>query len=220
MAKRTARDISAFLGPIVSEFPDIRTELTYSTPFQFLVAVMLSAQTTDKQVNRTTPEYFSKVRTPEDALAVSVEETERMLGSVNYYRTKCRHVRMAAEMLVRDFGSEVPRRFEDAVKLPGVGVKTAKVVLSVLYDAPLVGVDTHVHRVLNRLGIVTTASPEASDREVERVFTTEQKRYAHHPLVLFGRYRCLARNPRCSDCPLRDSCPALAKALKSGKPVA
>lgn len=117
---RDKESVDRILSLVQAEYPDIRTELDYETPFQFLVAVMLSAQTTDKQVNRTTPEYFSKVRTPEDALRIDVVETERMLGSVNYFRTKCKHVRLAAEMLVRDFGSEIPSKFEDLIKLPGV----------------------------------------------------------------------------------------------------
>ena len=110
--------LDSILSVIAKEYPDIRTELDYSTPFQFLVAVMLSAQTTDKQVNKTTPEYFSLVRTPEDALKVSPEDTERMLSSVNYYKTKAKHVRLAADKLVRDFGSKIPETLPKIVTLP------------------------------------------------------------------------------------------------------
>lgn len=146
---------------------------------------MLSAQTTDRQVNKVTPPYFAIVKTPEDALRVAPEETERLLSGVNYFKTKAKHVRLAAEMLARDFGSEIPKTLPEIIRLPGVGVKTAKVVLSVLYDLPHVGVDTHVHRVLNRLGIVRTATPEETDKVVEKSFTFEQKVGLHHPLVLF-----------------------------------
>ncbi len=131
-------ELDRLLSVIAREYPDIRTELDYETPFQFLVAVMLSAQTTDKQVNKVTPPYFALVRSPEDALRVTPEETERLLSGVNYFKTKAKHVRMTADMLVRDFGSEIPRTLQDIQTLPGVGIKTAKVVLSVLYDLPYV----------------------------------------------------------------------------------
>lgn len=200
--------LTEILSVIAKEYPDIRTELDYDTPFQFLVAVMLSAQTTDRQVNKVTPPYFKLVRSPEDALRISPEETEKLLSGVNYYKTKARHVRLAAEVLVREFHSAIPKTLPEIRTLPGVGIKTAKVVLSVLYDLPYVGVDTHVHRVLNRLKVVKTKTPEETDRAVEKKFTTAQKIGSHHPLVLFGRYRCLARKPRCSDCPLNDVCPS------------
>lgn len=203
--------LDLILSTISAEYPDIRTELDYETPFQFLVAVMLSAQTTDKQVNKVTPPYFARVQTPEDALQIHPEETERLLSGVNYFKTKAKHVRMSAEILVRKFDSSIPKTLPEIVSLPGVGVKTAKVVLSVLYDLPYVGVDTHVHRVLNRLAVVKTKTPEETDRVVEKKFTREQKIGSHHPLVLFGRYRCLARNPRCGDCPLTDVCPSKGK---------
>ena len=182
------------------------SELEFGTPFQFLVAVMLSAQTTDKQVNRVTPEYFSSVKTPEDALEFSEARTEKLLSGVNYYKTKARHVREAAEVLVSEFGSEIPKDLAAIQRLPGVGIKTAKVVLSVLYGLPYVGVDTHVHRVLNRIGVVRTKTPEKTDERVEKLFTVEEKTGSHHPLVLFGRYRCTAKNPRCADCPVRREC--------------
>lgn len=200
--------LTRILDTIAREYPDVRTELDHSTPFQFLVAVMLSAQTTDKQVNKVTPPYFAIVRSPEDALKLTPIETEKLLSGVNYFKTKARHVRLTAEMLVRDFHSEIPQTLKDIQTLPGVGIKTAKVVLSVLYDLPFVGVDTHVHRVLNRLGVVKTKSPEETDKAVEKKFTRQQKIGSHHPLVLFGRYRCLARKPRCTDCPLNDICPS------------
>ncbi len=183
-----------------------KSELAFETPFQFLVAVILSAQTTDKQVNKVTPPYFSKVRVPGDALKFSPEETERLLSGVNYYKTKAKHVRAAAEKLVSDFGSEIPSDLESIRSLPGVGVKTAKVVLSVLYDAPYVGVDTHVHRVLNRVGVVRTKTPEETDWRIEALFSKAEKIGSHHPLVLFGRYRCTARNPKCRGCPVWKSC--------------
>lgn len=135
MDKRT---LAIALERIAKAYPDVRTELDYETPFQFLVAVMLSAQTTDKQVNKVTPEYFKIVRTPEDALRVSPEDTERLLSGVNYFKTKAKHVRLTAEKLSRDFHSEIPKDIVQIRTLPGVGVKTAKVVLSVLYDLPFV----------------------------------------------------------------------------------
>lgn len=178
-------ELDRILAVIAREYPDIRTELDYETPFQFLVAVMLSAQTTDKQVNKVTPPYFQLVRSPEDALRIGPEETEKLLSGVNYFKTKAKHVRMTAEILTSVFHGEIPRTIKEIQTLPGVGIKTAKVVLSVLYDLPYVGVDTHVHRVLNRLKVVKTKTPEDTDRAVEKKFTTAQKKGSHHPLVLF-----------------------------------
>ncbi|HRI36030.1 MAG TPA: endonuclease III [bacterium] len=198
--------LNEILAAIEREFPDIRTELVYETPFQFLMAVMLSAQTTDKQVNRVTPPIFAQVRSSADLAILPLSEFEPMIRSVNFFRNKARHIHATAKILHERYGDVVPDDLDSLVAMPGIGMKTAKVVLGVLYDRPYVGVDTHVHRVLNRIGIVRTKTPLETDREVERRFTEDQKHTIHHPLVLFGRYRCLARKPRCGDCPLRPKC--------------
>jgi endonuclease III len=135
-------------------------ELNYETPFQLLCAVILSAQTTDKQVNRITPPLFERVKTPEDMTRLTLDEVTQYVRSVNYYRNKAKFIHQCAFELIHRFEGSIPQDLQAIQTLPGVGVKTAKVVLSVLYDAPLVGVDTHIHRVCNRIGLVKTKSPE------------------------------------------------------------
>ncbi|MDD2891405.1 MAG: endonuclease III [Candidatus Gracilibacteria bacterium] len=203
---KTKSQISHILTEIARMYPDIRTELDYETPFQFLIAVILSAQTTDKQVNKTTPPLFTLVREPEDIGNLSLAEVERFVSSVNFYKNKAKFIRQSGEKLVHEFGGIIPNDLKKIQSLPGVGVKTAKVVLAVLYDAPYVGVDTHVHRVMNRIGIVKTKTPEETDRVLEKKLTHEQKLIIHHPLVLFGRYHCMARKPKCESCPIREMC--------------
>lgn len=203
---KTKSQISHILTQIARIYPDIRTELHYETPFQFLIAVILSAQTTDKQVNKITPAIFVRVREPEDMEKISLEELEKMVSSVNFYRNKAKFIRQSGEKLAREFDGVIPNDLQKIQTLPGVGIKTAKVVLAVLYDAPYVGVDTHVHRVMNRIGIVRTKTPEETDKILEKKFTYEQKMIIHHPLVLFGRYHCTARKPKCESCPIREIC--------------
>jgi len=203
---KTKKEISQILTEIARMFPDIRTELQYETPFQFLIAVILSAQTTDKQVNKITPAIFARVREPVDIVEISPEELEKMVSSVNFYRNKAKFISQSGRILAQEFGGIIPNDLKKIQMLPGVGVKTAKVVLGVLYDAPYVGVDTHVHRVMNRIGIVKTKSPEETDKILEKKFTHEQKLVIHHPLVLFGRYHCTARKPKCPSCPIMEIC--------------
>lgn len=217
---KTKKEISHILSEIARMYPDIRTELHYETPFQFLIAVILSAQTTDKQVNKTTPPLFAQVREAGDIMKLSPEEVENMVASVNFYKNKAKFIRASGEKLEREFGGIIPNDLAVIQSLPGVGIKTAKVVLAVLYDAPYVGVDTHVHRVMNRIGIVKTKTPEETDKMLEKKLTYKQKLTAHHPLVLFGRYHCTARNPKCAACPIRKICDFGSRGLISeGKSV-
>jgi len=131
--------------------PDLKTELAYETPFQLMIAVILSAQTTDKQVNRITPALFSRVREPKDVIELPLSEMENFVKNVNFFRNKAKYIKQSGEMLARDFSGNIPDTLESLQRLPGIGIKTAKVILSVLYDAPYVAVDTHVHRISNRI---------------------------------------------------------------------
>ncbi len=203
---KSRKERDGILLAIQQSQPQTKTELDYETPFQLLVAVMLSAQTTDRQVNRTTPSLFARVRTPEDMLRLTPEELEHLVRSVNYFRTKARHIYATARILADEHSGTVPNDLRALRSLPGIGVKTAKVVLGVLYDAPYIGVDTHVHRVMNRIGIVQTTTPEQTDRALDVLLTDDQKRTLHHALVLFGRYVCMARTPRCVACPVSSQC--------------
>ncbi|OIP52489.1 endonuclease III [Candidatus Gracilibacteria bacterium CG2_30_37_12] len=212
---KTKSQISHILTEIARMYPDIRTELDYETAFQFLIAVILSAQTTDKQVNKTTPSLFARVREAEDMAKLSLAEVEKMVSTVNFYKNKAKFIWKSGEKLARDFGGIIPNDLQTIQSLPGVGIKTAKVVLAVLYDAPYVGVDTHVHRVMNCIGIVRTKTPEETDKIIEKKLNYEQKLTIHHPLVLFGRYHCIARKPKCESCPIREMCDYDLKGLIS-----
>jgi len=186
--------------------PDLKTELFYETPFQLMIAVILSAQSTDKQVNRITPTLFKIIREPKDVLNLSQSEIEEYVKYVNYYHNKAKFIKQSGEILEREFSGIIPNTLEELIKLPGVGVKTAKVILSVLYDPSMVAVDTHVHRVSNRIGLVKTKTPEQTDKVLDTVFSMEQKKKAHHAMVLFGRYVCVARKPRCLECAVKNMC--------------
>ena len=208
----TAKErLSALLAHALALYPDRRIELDYETPFQLFIAVVLSAQTTDKQVNKVTAEFFGKVREPLDVIKLGLARFTQLIRRVNYFNNKARNIFGAAEMLDGELGGRIPDALEAIQKLPGVGVKTAKVLLHQLYGVPLVGVDTHIHRLLNRVGVVATRTPEETDRAVERIFTVEQKDRAHHALVLFGRYVCVARAPKCDGCAVRAACKFGAK---------
>ncbi|MFA6080175.1 MAG: endonuclease III [Candidatus Gracilibacteria bacterium] len=203
---RTKSERDILLQLIYELYPDKRIELDFETPFQLLVAVMLSAQMTDKGVNRATKELFKLVKNPQDLLILKKEQVEMLLRSLNYYRVKTRHIFETAEKLVSEYHGVIPHTLKDLLTLPGVGIKTAKVILSHLYDAPHIGVDTHIHRVMNRMGIVKTKTPEETDKKIEKLLTDTQKRTMHHAIVLFGRYVCTARKCRCSETSLKKWC--------------
>lgn len=194
------------LNPIIQEYGGKKIELNYDTSFQLLCAVILSAQTTDKQVNRITPPFFARVRESIDVVDISIEEIEEHLKYVNFFRNKSRFIKETGTILATQYGGVLPNDLKLIQTFPGIGVKTAKVVLSVLYDMPYVWVDTHIHRVMNRLGVVDTKTPEQTDKKLDEIFDTETKRIIHHPIVLFGRYHCIARKPKCSTCPIADNC--------------
>lgn len=183
-----------------------KIELDYETPFQLLCAVILSAQTTDKQVNKITPHFFAKVRFSKDVVAIPLEEIEEQLKYVNFFRNKSRFIKETWIILTEKHNGIIPNDLKWIQNFPGVGIKTAKVVLSVLYNMPYVGVDTHIHRVLNRIGIVKTKTPEETDRKIDVLFDDTIKQKMHHPLVLFGRYLCIARKPKCEICPIQKKC--------------
>lgn len=204
LRNKTERDI--ILQSIFEIYPHKTIELDFETPFQLLVAVMLSAQMTDKGVNRATKELFKLVKNPEDLLRLEREKVEIMLRSLNYYRVKTKHIFETAEKLLKEHHGKIPTTMQAILTFPGAGVKTAKVVLSHLYDMPLIGVDTHIHRVMNRMGIVHTKNPEETDRILEKLLSNHQKRTVHHAIVLFGRYICTARKCTCRETTLSQWC--------------
>lgn len=188
--------------------PNAETELIYESPFQLLIAVILSAQCTDKRVNLTTPVLFEKFPTAEDLSKTSVDELFPFIKSISYPNNKTKHLIGMAQKLVNEFGGQVPLTVDELVTLPGVGRKTANVITSVVDAQPNMAVDTHVFRVSKRLGLVkqTATTPLAVEKELIKHFPTALIHKAHHWLILHGRYTCLARNPKCRECGLQEIC--------------
>lgn len=187
--------------------PDAETELIYDNPFQLLVAVILSAQCTDKRVNMTTPAIFEHYPDAESMSKAGFEELFPFIKSISYPNNKTKHLIGMANMLVADFNSEVPMTVEELVKLPGVGRKTANVITSVIDEQPNMAVDTHVFRVSARIGLTIGAkTPVAAEKQLIKYFPKEYVHKAHHWLILHGRYICVARKPKCHECGLTIAC--------------
>jgi len=179
------------------------TELHYGNPFQLLIAVILSAQCTDKRINQVTPALFERYPTPESLAASTPDEVFTYIRSVSYPNNKAKHLVGMAKMLVEVFNGVVPSEVNDLQKMPGVGRKTANVIASVIYDAPAMAVDTHVFRVSNRIGLTTNATtPLAVEKQLVKYLPHEVIGVAHHWLILHGRYICVTRNPKSDICPL------------------
>ncbi len=187
--------------------PNPVTELHYDSPFQLLVAVILSAQCTDKRINQVTPALFDRFPTPEDLAASNPEEVFTYIRSVSYPNNKAKHLVGMGKMLVEVFNSEVPSGIDNLQKMPGVGRKTANVIASVVFEEPAMAVDTHVFRVANRIGLTNNATtPLAVERQLIQHIPKEYIAVAHHWLILHGRYICVARSPKCDICPLTWFC--------------
>lgn len=199
--------------------PNAETELIYDNPYQLLVAVILSAQCTDKRVNMTTPAIFEEYPDVQSLSKADYDTLFSYIKSISYPGNKTRHLMGMAKMVVEDFNGEIPMTVEELIKLPGVGRKTANVITSVVDQQPNLAVDTHVFRVSRRIGLVpqTATTPLAVEKELTKNFPTELIYKAHHWLILHGRYVCIARNPRCEICGLRPVCQYFHK-LKSGLP--
>lgn len=188
--------------------PNPQTELNYNNPYELLVAVILSAQCTDKRVNLTTPALFNRYPNAEVLAASSVEEIFSYIKSISFPNNKAKSLLGMANMLVKDFQSVVPNEVIDLQKLPGVGRKTAHVIASVIYNQPTMAVDTHVFRVSKRIGLVTNSAknPLEVEKQLMRHLPTDLVHKSHHWLILHGRYICIARKPKCDICPLTSFC--------------
>ena len=182
------------------------TELHYDTPFHLLIAVILSAQCTDKRVNMYTPLIFKRFPTPDELAHASFEEVYELIKSISFPNNKARHLIGMAQKLVNDFNGDVPSETSQLETLPGVGRKTANVIASVIYDKPVIAVDTHVFRVSRRIGLSDGTNVEAVERDLTEGFAPELRPKAHHWLILHGRYVCTARKPKCTECGLQDLC--------------
>jgi endonuclease-3 len=193
--------------------PEPTTELDYGTPFELLVSVVLSAQATDKSVNLATAELFKHANTPERILALGQEGLERYIKSIGLYRAKAKNVLETCRILLEEHGGKVPRTREELEKLPGVGRKTANVVLNVAFGEPTIAVDTHIFRVANRTAIAPGKDPLEVEQRLVKFVPEEFRLHAHHWLILHGRYVCKARRPDCPTCLIRDLCLYPAKTL-------
>ncbi len=186
--------------------PHPSTELKYRTPYELLVAVVLSAQATDKSVNQASAVLFEKFDTPEKMLKLGIAGLERYIRRIGLYRTKAKNVAALSKILLEEHGGEVPASREALERLPGVGRKTANVVLNTAFGQPTVAVDTHIFRVANRTGIAPGKDPLEVEQKLLKFTPPEYLHNAHHWLILHGRYLCLARKPRCPNCVIRDLC--------------
>lgn len=187
--------------------PTAETELAYTNPYELLVAVILSAQCTDKRVNMVTPALFERFPEAETLAAASSDEVFTYIRSISYPNNKAKHLVGMAKMLVEDFKNEVPSDIKELQKMPGVGRKTANVIASVVYDKPAMAVDTHVFRVSERIGLTTNAkTPLATEKQLVKYIPEDLISTAHHWLILHGRYVCLARKPKCENCGLTAYC--------------
>ncbi|MDB5012985.1 MAG: nth, partial [Daejeonella sp.] len=187
--------------------PEAVTELNYSNPYELLVAVILSAQCTDKRINQITPKLFERFPSPKDLAESTPEEVFQYIRSVSYPNNKAKHLVGMGQKLWNEFNGLVPSNIEDLQKMPGVGRKTANVIVSVIYNAPAMAVDTHVFRVSNRIGLTNRAkTPLEVEKQLVRHLPAESIHIAHHWLILHGRYICVARSPKCDVCPLTWFC--------------
>ena len=183
-----------------------QTELHYDSPFHLLIAVILSAQCTDKRVNMHTPQIFTRFPEPSDLASASFDEVYELIKSISFPNNKAKHLIGMAKKLVEDFDSVVPADTELLETMPGVGRKTANVIASVIYDKPVIAVDTHVFRVSRRLGLSDGSTVEAVEKDLTAGFEEHLRGKAHHWLILHGRYVCTARKPKCQECGIRDYC--------------
>ena len=197
---------AAIVGWFEANRPIAETELHYGNTYQLLVAVILSAQCTDRRVNIVTPPLFERFPTPQDMASATFDEVFPYVKSVSYPNSKANHLIAMAQKLVADFGGEVPSDIDALMSLPGVGRKTANVIASIVYDKPVIAVDTHVYRVSHRLGLSDGKTPLDVERDLERHIPEHLRARSHHWLILHGRYTCTARNPKCPECGLAEWC--------------
>ena len=203
----------AFVDYFSKYQPIAETELNYSNPYELLVAVILSAQCTDKRINQITPKLFERYPEPEILANSTSDEVFTYIRSVSYPNNKAKHLVGMARILVNDFNSEVPNSIEDLQKMPGVGRKTANVIVSIIFNQPAMAVDTHVFRVSHRLGLVpkTAKTPLLVEKQLIKHIPKDKIAVAHHWLILHGRYTCVARTPKCTECNLIPFCKAYEK---------
>ncbi|MBM7560304.1 endonuclease III [Marinitoga litoralis] len=204
--KKSKKEVKKILDILSKTYTNPQTVLKYNNNFELLIAVMLSAQTTDNQVNKVTPKLFEKYKTPEDFAKLETEELEKYIKGVGLYKTKSKNIIKTAKILVEKYNGKIPETREELIKLPGVGRKTANVILSVAFGKDAIAVDTHVFRVANRIGLANSKDERGTEEDLMKVIPKELWGKAHHWLIFHGRNTCKARNPKCAECPIKDYC--------------
>lgn len=211
----TKQQIRYCLDEIANMFPNAHCELVHRNPFELLIAVVLSAQCTDALVNKVTKQLFEKYKTPEDYVSVPLEELQQDIRSIGLYRNKAKNIQQLCRILIEQYNGEVPKNRDELMKLPGVGRKTANVVVSVAFGVPAIAVDTHVERVSKRLGICRWKDCVLEVEEtLMKKIPKEEWSVTHHRLIFFGRYHCKAQSPKCDVCPLLHLCREGKKRMK------
>lgn len=200
------KNIHEFFSRLRDQNPEPKGELYYTNPFTLLVAVVLSAQATDKGVNKATPALFEAADTPEKMAALGEDKIRDYIKTIGLFNSKAKNVYKLSQILVEQYDGRVPEDRDTLVKLPGVGRKTANVVLNIAFGQPTLAVDTHIHRIANRTGMVKTKTPEKTELALLKIIPDEFMHHAHHWLILHGRYVCTARKPKCPECIVRDLC--------------
>lgn len=206
------------LDSIAVMFPDAHCELNHRNSFELTIAVLLSAQSTDASVNKVTADLFQKYKTPEDYVSVPPEELEQDIRRIGLFRSKAKHIQSLCKILIEQYNSKVPSDYNKLVQLPGVGRKTANVVISNAFGVPAIAVDTHVERVSKRLGLAGwNDSVLEVEKKLMKQVPEDEWTLTHHRLIFFGRYHCKAQNPACADCPLLDVCREGKKRMKKSQ---
>ena len=201
------KDSKKIIELMRKRYPDATCSLDFTTPFEMVVAVMLSAQCTDERVNKTTPNIFSKYSTPKDFADIDIKELEDLIHPCGFYKNKAKNIKACAEKIVNDFNGEVPHTMEELVTLPGVGRKSANVVmLEAFGEAKGIAVDTHCKRISNKMGLSKESEPEKIEQDLLKVFSKEDYKDVNHLFLWHGRNTCIARKPKCSECVVKDMC--------------
>lgn len=204
--KKTKKEVIEILDKLEKLHPNAKCELEHESPFELLLATILSAQCTDVRVNMVTEKMFKKYNKPEDFKDLPLSEIEKEIKTCGLYKSKAKKIKESSRILVEEFNSQVPDNLEDLIKLPGVGRKTAGVVLSNAFGVPAIAVDTHVFRVSNRIGIVKEKTPEKTEFALMKAIPKERWTHSHHLLIFQGRRVCKARKPECENCNITDYC--------------
>lgn len=188
-------------------YPDAKCSLDFKTPFELLIAVMLSAQCTDERVNKTTPSIFAKYNTPKDFVGIDILELEQLIHPCGFYKTKARNIKLCSQKIIDEFNGEVPKNMDDLISLPGVGRKSANVIMLEAFNTPVgIAVDTHAKRLANRIGLSNETTPEKIEQDLIKIFPKQYLKDINHLLIWHGRNCCTARKPKCEKCPIKKYC--------------